>query len=178
MLPTLLALTAALFLITSSNALSIDPSVHFARHHQIISRRPEVKRDSTSARCQKRGNSTSVSAAVPSSTPTSSTPPAPSSSQAPPPSSSPSAGTGKVGIAWAYNNDPSLKNFITDKVSAFVDFSIFFSSFPYFISLAYTLGTLKNHQILMDCNILQCYGAPAKSVHSRPLSSQVMQMLF
>ena len=118
---TLLAITAALFLITSSNAFSLDTSHHLARHQHIAARHPEVKRASASTRCQKRN---STPAAIPSSTPT--TPPAPPSSPWP--------GKGKVGIAWPNGNAPYLKNFITEKVSVFVDF-FFSSSSPYFFLL-------------------------------------------
>jgi len=113
MLLSLLAITAALFLITSSNALSVDTSHHLARHQLIAARHPALKRASISARCKKR-NTTSV-AAAPSTTST--TPHASSPSQAPP-ASSPVSGKGKVGIAWSYGDDPRLKNFITEKVSA------------------------------------------------------------
>jgi Glycosyl hydrolase catalytic core len=146
MLFTLVALTAALFLITS-NALSIDTSAHhLARHHQHIAARfppaaKVAKRASVSARCKKRNSS---STAVPSSTSvasvaaaTTSTPAsAPSPSQAPPSS----GGSGKVGLAWAYGDDPSLANFITSKVSAFVVFFSLFSSFSlyFFLSSIYS----------------------------------------
>ena len=115
---TLLAITAVLFFITSSNAFSLDTSHHLARHQHIAARHPAVKRASASTRCQKRN---STPAAAPSSTPT--TPPAPPSSPWP--------GKGKVGIAWPNGNAPYLKNFITEKVSVFVDF-FFSSSSPYF----------------------------------------------
>ena len=127
MLPSLLTVPIALLLIASSYALSIDSSVHLARHQQIAARHPEVKRASVSARCKKRNsNSTSGSTVSSNSLPTNTAPPASTSSQAPPPSSPHTGGTGKVGIAWAYNDDPSLKNFITQKVSRLVD--LFFIS--------------------------------------------------
>lgn len=183
---TLLAITGALFFIASSNALSVDSFHHLARHQHIAARHPAVKRASVSARCKKR-NSTSTTA--PSSTlhptyapPASSSSHAPpsSSSQAPPSSPSSGSGKGKVGIAWAYHDgdDAKLKNFITNKVSTFVDFFLFSSSFPYLFSPAYTLGALKSHKTLMDCNLLQCYGVPNKSVTSRALSTTVMQNML
>jgi hypothetical protein len=109
MLPSLLAITIALFLITFSNALSLDSSVHLARHQHIAARHSAVKRASGSARCKKRPSSSSTPQA------TSAAPAAPSSSQAPPSSS---GGSGKVGIPWANGEESTLKNFITDKVSA------------------------------------------------------------
>ena len=130
MLLRLLAITAALFLITFSNALSYDTSAshHLARHQHIAARHPAVKRASVSTRCKKRN---STPAAAPSSTshPNTPTAPPPSSSQAPPSSGS---GKGKVGIAWPNGNAPYLKNFITEKVSVFVDFFFSSSSSPYF----------------------------------------------
>ena len=134
MLPTLIALTAAFFfLITSSNALSIDTSAHhLARHHHLIAaRQPQpAKRASVSAKCRKR-NSTSVapppSTSAPANTPAAPAPaPAPTTSQAPatPPST---GGNGKVGLAWAYGDDPHLANFISWKTSAYVFFLFFFS---------------------------------------------------
>lgn len=177
MLHSFLAITAVLFLITSSNALSLDSSVHLARHQHIAARHLAVKRASGSARCKKR-NSTSTAAAPSAPIATSIAPPAPSYSQAPPPPSSPSSRSGKVGIAWAYGGDSALQNFITNKVSAFVDFFFFSSVSSYLFSPAYTLGPLLDHQILMDYNMLQCYGAPTNSLNSRALSSPVMQILF
>ena len=135
MLLSFLAITIALFLITFSNALSLDSSVHLARHQHIAARHSAVKRASGSARCKKRHSSSTPHA-------TSTAAPAPSPSQAPPTSS---GGSGKVGLAWAYSDDPSLKNFISHKVSAFVDFFLFSSSFAYFFSSAYTLGPLWHH---------------------------------
>ena len=81
MLLRLLAITAALFLITFSNALSYDTSTshHLARHQHIAARHPAVKRASVSTRCKKRN---STPAAAPSSTSHPNTP------TAPPPSSS------------------------------------------------------------------------------------------
>lgn len=129
MLPSLLALTTAFFLFASSNALSLDSSGLLARHHQIAARHHVAKRASASARCKKR-NSTSTAHA------TSTAPPASSSSHAPA-SSSPSGKAGKIGIAWAMGPTTLLPQFITDKVSTFVDFfSLFFSSFPYLFSLS------------------------------------------
>lgn len=125
MLLSLLAITTALFLITSSNALSLDTSHHLARHQHIAARHPAVKRASVSTRCKKRNFTSAVPASHP-------TPTAPSSSQAPPSSSSPGSGKGKVGIAWPNGNAPYLKNFITEKVSVFVDFFFSSSSSPYF----------------------------------------------
>jgi hypothetical protein len=182
MLLRLLAIVA-LFLITSSNALSLDT---LSRHQQIAARHPAVKR-SVSARCQKR-NSSSTAAA--SSSPlarvaphtthsTSSAHPAVSSSHSapssshpapspspPPPASSPSSGSGKLGIAWALGNSPFLKNFITPKVSAFVHFFFYSSSYPYLFSPAYTIGALLHHQTPMDWNLFQCYGGLTKSLNS------------
>ena len=170
MLQSLLAITAVLFLITSSNALSIDTSHHLARH-QHIARHPVVKRASgasDSARCIKR-DSTSV--AVPSSTSTANL--ASSSSQAPP-----SSGSGKVGIAWAFDSDGlAIKNFLTSKVSTFVDFFLF-SFFPHLFSPAYTLGPLLNYKIFMDCNFVQCYGATTKSLSFRTLSRAITQIVL
>ena len=131
---TLLAI-AALFLVTSSNALTIDSSLHLARHHLISARHPVVKR-ANSRRCIER-DTTSASQPAPvassSSPPTSSAAPAapapspsPSPSQAPPSSPPSSGGSGKVGLGWSYGGEASLSNFITSKVSAFVGFSLLF----------------------------------------------------
>ena len=177
LLPLVTITVAALCLIISSNALSLDSSVHLARHQHIAARHPAAKRASVSARCKKR-NSTSTAVVSSTQLATSTALHAPSPSQAPPPSSSPSSGSGKVGLSWSYGDDPALKNFITDKVSAFVDSFLFFSSSPYIFSPAYTLGPLLNRQTLTDCNMLQCFGAPANSLNSRPLSSPVMQISF
>ena len=191
----LLAIASALFLITSSCALSLDSSVHLARHQQIAARHPVVNRSSVSARCQKRtppSPSTVASgtrlAASPSSSspsqhsrPSSSQAPPPSSSQAPPPSSSPSTASvsGKVGIGWSLGDDSAVKNFLTDKVSAFVDFFLCPSSYPYPFSPAYTLGHLLHHnRIPLDCHLLQCYGVQIKLLSSRSLSSPVMHLLL
>ena len=123
MLLTLLAITVALFPFTSSNALSVDSFHQLARHQHIAVRHPAVERATVShgARCKRR-NPISATAAPSTSYRTSTAPPA-SSSQAPPSPSS--SGKGKVGIAWAYGDDPILKNFVTEKVSAFVDFFLF-----------------------------------------------------
>jgi hypothetical protein len=160
--------TAALFLtITSSNALSLDTSHHLARHQHIAARHPPVKRASVSTRCKKRNNTSAAAASNPAPT----APPAPSSSSG--------SGNlkGKVGIAWPNGDVPYLKNFITDKVSAFVDF-FFSSSFPNFFSLACTIGALINYKTLMDWNLFQCYGARTKSLTFRTLSRAVTQVLF
>ena len=163
MLLSLLAITTALFLITSSNALSLDTSHHLARHQHIAARHPAVKRASVSTRCKKRNFTSAVPASHP-------TPTAPSSSQAPPSSSSPGSGKGKVGIAWPNGNAPYLKNFITEKVSAYVDFFFFFSSsFLYLFSPAYTIGAQIKYKTRMDWNIFQCYGAGIKLLTLRAL---------
>lgn len=170
MLPSLLAITAALFFIASSNALSLDSSGLLARHQHIAARHAPAKRASVSARCKKRNSSSTPHA-------TSTAPPAPSSSHAPPSSSSGKAG--KIGLAWAMGPTTSLPNFITNKVSTFVDFFLF-SSFPYLFSPGYTLGTLRYKETLMDWNSFQCYGAAnqIESKNSRQLSSPVMHLLF
>ena len=136
MLPNLIAITAVIFLIASSYALSVDTSRHLARH-QRIARRPPLKRPSATARCKKKP-STSAAAPTPASTShhTSTAHPSPSSS---PPSTS---GNGKVGIDWANGDPSSIKNFVTKKVSTFVDFFLFSSSFPYLFFPAYTIGAL------------------------------------
>lgn len=174
MLLSLFAITGALILVISSNALSLDSSAHLARHQHIAARRSAVERAPVSARCKKRGSTSSTSSLV--------SAPSPSSSQAskpsPSPSPSPSSGSGKVGLAWAYGDDPALKNFITDKVSKFVDFFLFPLSFLYLLSPDFTLGTLLNQQILLDWIMLQCYGAWTYSLNSRILSSPVMQILL
>lgn len=183
MLLTLIALTAALFLITS-NALSIDTSAHhLARHHHIAARQP-VKRASVSAKCRNRNSSSAApppSTSLPASTATPAAP-APTTSQAPAPPSSPSGGSGKVGLAWAYGDDPHLKNFITGKVSAYV---LIYSFFPFtfrFLTLplfpAFTLGDLLDHKTFLDCSLLQCYGVTINLVNSKTLSRLVMQILL
>jgi len=58
------------------------------------------------------------STSLPASTSNTPAAPVPTTSQAPSPPSTPSGGSGKVGLAWAYGDDPHLKNFITNKVSA------------------------------------------------------------
>jgi len=70
---------------------------------------PGAKKRNSSSTALPSSTSASVAAAT-TSTPAS----APSPSQAPPSS----GGSGKVGLAWAYGDDPSLANFITSKVSA------------------------------------------------------------
>ena len=149
MLPTLIALTAAFFfLITSSNALSIDTSAHhLARHHHLIAaRQPQpAKRASVSAKCRKR-NSTSVapppSTSAPANTPAAPAPaPAPTTSQAPatPPST---GGNGKVGLAWAYGDDPHLANFISWKTSAYVSCFLFFPPTRPLFFVAYIFSSI------------------------------------
>ena len=112
----LLAVTCALFLITSSFVLSLDPSAH----HQHIPAR------SINRRCTK-GNSTIAH------------PPSH------PPPSKPSKG--KVGLAFPGGNVDHLKYFITEKVSAFVDFFLFSLSFPYLLSSIYNWGADKPSNI-------------------------------
>ena len=190
MLLSFIAIAAALSLITSSNALSVDTSHHLVRH-QHIARHPVVKRASASARCK---NRVPTSAAAPSSTShhKSTVDPAHSSSQAPSPSQAhshsqapspsqapPSSGNGKVGVAWAFDGDGfAIKNFLTKKVSTFVDFFLLSSSFPYLFSPAYTIGPLTNYKIFMDWNSFQCYGAANKSLTFWTLSRAIMQVLF
>ncbi|KAH9482862.1 hypothetical protein JR316_0004962 [Psilocybe cubensis] len=115
------------------NALSIDTSPnHHARHlghHQLIAK----KKRADSRRCKPRPSSSlvkpsSTKAAVPSSSvkpavvtpapaPTTKAAAPPKTTQAPaPPPPSTNAGA-KVGIAWPMGDDPSLKNFKTNKVS-------------------------------------------------------------
>ena len=159
MLLTLIALTAALFLITS-NALSIDTSAHhLARHHHIAARQP-VKRASVSAKCRNRNSSSAApppSTSLPASTATPAAP-APTTSQAPAPPSSPSGGSGKVGLAWAYGDDPHLKNFITGKVSAYV---LFYSFFPLlFVSLLYLFSSIYTWGPTRPQNIFGLQFAP------------------
>lgn len=147
----LLGLTtiAILFVAAPANALSVDSSVHLARHQaiarQISLPEPLVKR-SVATRCKVRSISSSVQ---PSSTPP---PPAPTSSKAPPPAASPtpspspspapkqsSGGNRKTGLAWALGGDPSLKNFLSPKVSTYVYFFLGFSSVLIFsLSSVYT----------------------------------------
>ena len=150
MLFNLIAITAVIFLITSSYALSVDSSRH--ARHQRIARRPPLKRPSATARCKKKPF-TSVAAPTPTSTPhhtltstshrTSTAHPSPSSTAHPSPTSSPpsTSGNRKVGIDWASGDPSSIKNFVTKKVSTFVDFFLF-SSFPYLFFPAYTIGAL------------------------------------
>lgn len=178
----LLSLLATVALFLTSNALSLDSSVHLARHQHVAARHPAIKR-SVSARCQKR-NSTSPGA-------TSSAPPAThtasptSSSHTPPQSSSPSSGSSgssgssKRGISWSnQESDSPSKNFVTDGMSLFVDFLLYSSSYPYLFFPAHTIGMLSNQRNLLDCNIFQCYGAIPVSIPLTTLSSPVMQLMF
>ena len=141
MLPTFLAL--ALFLVTSTNALSLDSSVHLARHQHIAARHA-VERSPVNARCKKRNPPSSVSPSTPASS-SQALPPSSSSSQAPSPSSSPSSGPRKAGIGWSQGpNAAALQNFITGKVSSFVDLFLYSSSCPYlFLPSIYTWGPTK-----------------------------------
>ena len=117
----LLSHLAISFFIISASALTLDSSLHLARHHDIAARHPTVKRSSVSARCKKRNpsSSTGVASSTPLATHTASTP---SSSHAPPSSVSPSSN--KVGVAWSQGNTDALKHFVTPKVSAFVHFFV------------------------------------------------------
>ncbi|PPQ74906.1 hypothetical protein CVT26_011401 [Gymnopilus dilepis] len=130
------------FLILASNfgpspvtALSIDSSAHQVRHlghHQLIAK----KKRSNTGRCKPRPSSSSVVHHSTSSVAVVHTTPHPTTSKAaaPKPTPAPSnnapantghGGNGKVGIAWAMGDDPSLKNFVTSKVSTVYTWSPF-----------------------------------------------------
>ncbi|PPQ77341.1 hypothetical protein CVT25_010923 [Psilocybe cyanescens] len=122
-----------------ANALSIDTSPnHHARHlghHQLLAK----KKRADSRRCKPRPSSSAVVAstksvapttsklpvvvttpAVPTTTPKAVVPAAPKTTAAPPVVNKPPPATNsgaKVGIAWPMGDDPSLKNFKTNKVS-------------------------------------------------------------
>jgi hypothetical protein len=128
-----LVILACSFGPTPANALSIDSSPNFARHlghHQLLAKK---KRSSTTGRCKPRPSSSALSSSKPVATPHSSSQKAapttskaastPASTPASNAGSSGQAGGGKVGLGWALGDDPSLKNFVTSKVSAIYSWS-------------------------------------------------------
>lgn len=136
-----LAILACSFGASPVNALSVDSQHHArspVRGHAILAKK---KRASTAKRCKPRPVSTAVSSAVGKPTTTPAPPaPKPTSSKAAAPqttkpadngggSSTPNngggnsgsnGGAGKVGLAWAQNDDKALANFKTSKVSPYV----------------------------------------------------------
>jgi hypothetical protein len=128
-----LVILACSFGSTPANALSIESSVNHARHlghHQLLAK----KKRSSSGRCTPRPSSSAVSSSTLAASPTphssSQKPAATTSKAAPSPTPTPSSGSGqagggKVGLGWALGDDPSLKNFVTSKVSAIYSWSPF-----------------------------------------------------
>jgi len=120
-----LAILACSFGAAPVNALSVGSSPNHARHfgnHQLIAK----KKRSNTARCKPRPSSSAVSSSTPAAKPSVSSkkPQATPKVTPTPPPAPPSgggntghAGGGKVGLGWALGDDPSLKNFVTSKVS-------------------------------------------------------------